>query len=105
MAVRGIGFFDAKGSYFRTPDEATLSDLSSLLGKIGEGDSLAPGIAKILLQRRREIEHIFADHDRMMTAAGNPSEVSAVPRISPVLVADKDARLGDVTPISDARKA
>jgi hypothetical protein len=65
MAMRGIGFFDAKGHYFKTPEEATLSDLASVLGRVGEGDSLAPGIAKTLLDKRHEIEKIFADHSDM----------------------------------------
>jgi len=65
MANSGIGYFDRRGEYFRTPEEATISDLSSLLGRIGEGDSLAPGIAAMLLERRTEIEEIFADHDKM----------------------------------------
>jgi hypothetical protein len=65
MANSGIGFFDRRGEYFRTPEEATISDLSSILGRIGEGDSIAPGIAVMLLDRRSEIEQIFAEHDRM----------------------------------------
>ena len=67
MANSGIGYFDRRGEYFRTPDEASISDLSGLLGRIGEGDSLAPGIAAMLLERRTEIEEIFADHDKMTT--------------------------------------
>lgn len=55
MARMGTGFFDAKGHYFKTPDEATISDLSAILGKIGDGESLAPGIAHTLLHRRSEI--------------------------------------------------
>jgi hypothetical protein len=66
MAVRGIGFFDAKGHYFKTPDEATMSDLASLLGRLGEGESLALGLAKTMLDRRHEIEKIFTDHDDMI---------------------------------------
>ncbi|MDC0887034.1 hypothetical protein OAS19_04515, partial [Altererythrobacter sp.] len=53
---------------FKTPEEATLSDLSSILGRIGEGDSLAPGISVMLLEKRAEIEAIFAEHDDMKTA-------------------------------------
>jgi hypothetical protein len=45
MAHKGIGYFDSRGHFFKTPEDATLSDLSMLLGRIGEGDSLAPGIA------------------------------------------------------------
>ncbi len=66
MAVRGVGYFDGKGVFHKHPEEATISDLAGILGRVGEGDSLAPGIAKILLEKRREIEHIFADHDAMI---------------------------------------
>lgn len=66
MAQRGTGFFDKKGQFFKTPEEATRSDLAALLGKIGEGESLAPGIAHTMLDRRSDIEKLFAEHDAMM---------------------------------------
>ena len=69
MAHKGIGFFDGRGHFFKTPDEATISDLSALLGRIGEGESLAPGIAQTLLNRRDELEKLFAEHDEMMAGA------------------------------------
>lgn len=72
MANRGIGFFDSKSQYFRTAQEATISDIAALLGRMGDGDSLAPAIAKIILDKRREIEHIFRDHDDMVQ--GGPSD-------------------------------
>ena len=65
MAHKGIGFFDNRGHFFKAPEDATCSDLAMLLGRIGEGDSLAPGIATLLLDRRADIEQIFADHDAM----------------------------------------
>ncbi len=65
MAHKGIGFFDSRGHMFKTPEDATLSDLALLLGRIGEGDSLAPGIATMLLERRKDIERIFAEHDEL----------------------------------------
>ena len=65
MAQRGVGYFDSKGHFFKNPAEATISDLASLLGQIGEGDSLAPGIAHMLLEKRAEVETIFAEHDLM----------------------------------------
>jgi hypothetical protein len=37
-----------------------------LLGRVGDGESLAPGIAHIMLEKRAEIERIFADHDSML---------------------------------------
>ncbi len=67
MARKGIGFFDERGHFFKTPDEATISDLAALLGKIGDGESLAPGIAQTLLSRREDLDRLFAEHDEMMS--------------------------------------
>lgn len=69
MAHKGIGFFDGRGHFFKTPDEATISDLAALLGRIGDGESLAPGIAQTLLCRRDDLERLFAEHDEMMKGA------------------------------------
>jgi hypothetical protein len=66
MAHTGTGYFNSKGQYFKSPAEATMSDLSGLLGRVGDGDSLAPGIAFIILEKRAEIENIFAEHDSML---------------------------------------
>jgi hypothetical protein len=66
MAHTGTGFFDRKGNFFKTARDATVSDLAGLLGQIGEGESLAPGIAFMMLERRAEIERLFAEHDKML---------------------------------------
>lgn len=66
MAHTGTGFFDRKGQFHKTPRDATVSDLAALLGQIGEGESLAPGIAYMLLERRGEIERLFGEHDLMV---------------------------------------
>jgi hypothetical protein len=66
MARKGVGFFDSKGQFFRSPEEATISDLAALLGRIGDGESLAPGIATTLLTRREDIEALFREHDAMV---------------------------------------
>ena len=83
MAHKGIGFFDSRGHMFKTPEEATLSDLALLLGRIGEGDSLAPGIANMLLERRDEIERIFAEHDdlKRVQAADRAENPAATLRV------------------------
>lgn len=66
MAHTGTGFFDRKGNFFKTAREATVSDIAGLLGQIGEGESLAPGIAYMLMERRADIERLFAEHDAML---------------------------------------
>ena len=80
MAHKGNGFFDGRGHFFKTPDEATISDLAALLGRIGDGDSLAPGIAQILLSRRDDLNRLFAEHDEMMRdAAANVAPIRTRP--------------------------
>jgi hypothetical protein len=82
MAHRGTGFFDSKGHFFKTPNDATVSDLASVLGKIGDGESLAPGIAQMILDRRGEIERLFAEHDAMM-ADYQPLRDGKITRLQP----------------------
>ncbi|MBD2842070.1 hypothetical protein [Erythrobacter rubeus] len=77
MAKRGTGYFDRRGHFFKTPRDATASDIAALLGQIGDGESLAPGIAHMLLDRRSDIERLFAEHDEMM--AEHESEGSTAP--------------------------
>ncbi len=89
MAHKGIGFFDGRGHFFKTADEATISDLSSLLGRIGDGESLAPGIAQTLLSRREELERMFAEHDEMVTGGqcGVGNNVAKLPtRTRPAVI-------------------
>ncbi len=82
MAVSKIGYFDEKGHFFRTPEDATLSDLASMLGKVGEGESLAPGIAKNLFEKRDEIERIFAAHDTMLENAPIRDNITPLRKVS-----------------------
>ncbi len=79
MAHTGTGFFDRKGNFFKSAREATASDLAALLGKIGDGESLAPGIANMLLERRTEIEQLFAEHDRMVEEEASMKATRAEP--------------------------
>jgi hypothetical protein len=82
MALRGIGFFDIRGQYFRTPDEATVSDLAAILGRIGEGEGLTQGIAKTLLEKRGDIERLFSDHDAMTVSGETGSNVTVIRKVS-----------------------
>lgn len=74
MAILGNGYFDARGHYFKTAEEATASDLAAILGRIGDGESLAPGIALMLIDRRKDIEEIFAQHDQMVAQSSQLPE-------------------------------
>ena len=71
MAKKGTGYFDRKGNFFKSSREATTSDLAAMLGQIGDGESLAPGIAITILEKRAEIEQLFAEHDAMTSEAAD----------------------------------
>ncbi|MFM5953500.1 MAG: hypothetical protein ACKOPE_04260 [Novosphingobium sp.] len=90
MAQKGIGYFDSRGHFFKSPEEATASDIAVLLGKIGEGESLAPGIANLLLDKRVELERLFAEHDELKIE----QELARQAAI---------ARSGNVTPLANSR--
>ena len=85
MAKRGTGYFDRKGHFFKTPREATASDLAAMLGQIGDGESLAPGIALTLIERRGDIERLFAEHDAMLAEeqADGDAKVATLPTSRP----------------------
>ncbi|MBV7267305.1 hypothetical protein [Erythrobacter ani] len=81
MAKRGTGYFDRRGNFFKSPRDATASDIAALLGQIGDGESLAPGIAHMLLERRSDIERLFEEHDEMMAEqepAKSPSSLTDI---------------------------
>ncbi len=97
MARRGVGYFDKKGHFFKNPDDATTSDLSALLGQIGEGDSLAPGIAHMLLDKRAELEAIFAEHDAMIADLEEGNVASIGDHSNVAVLADHDPSAQDKT--------
>lgn len=63
MAKKDTAFFDNKGAYFKTPDEATISDIAYILGKIGDSDGPAYGLAKTIFENREKLELAFAEYD------------------------------------------
>lgn len=65
MAKAAQYFEDDKGQPHKTPEAAIASDLAGILGKVGEGESIAPGIARTLIEKRELIEGAFAQLDEM----------------------------------------
>lgn len=77
MAHIGTCFFDSKGNIHKSAMEAAKADLACIIGRIGEKDSLAPGIANVILEKRAEIEKVFLDFDDMAKAAPNVVHIAA----------------------------
>lgn len=77
MAKTGTCFIDNAGKAHTTPEEAVLADISALIGtkgRDGQAAGMAPGIAKLILENRAEIEASFRELDAM--TAPQPSHAA-----------------------------
>lgn len=70
MAKVSRSFLDNKGEFHKTPDAATISDLAAVLGRMGDDGGMAAGVARLILDKRAEIEAAFAEHDVMLEQIG-----------------------------------
>lgn len=68
MAKVVQAYADNRGKRHDTPTDATISDLAAVLGRISLDAGIAGGIAKLILEKRAEIEQVFAQHDAMNQA-------------------------------------
>lgn len=66
MATECTAYRDNKGSLHATPERATLADLANVLGRVGEEGGMTAGVAKLIFEKRDEIERVFAEHDEML---------------------------------------
>lgn len=66
MAKVVTAFADNSGAIHAAPIDAILVDLTAVLGRIGAEGGLTTGLAQIILDKRTEIETIFADLDAMV---------------------------------------
>lgn len=69
MATECTAYRDGKGSLHPTPDRATLADLADVLGRVGEEGGMTAGVAKLIFEKREDIERVFAEHDVMLCNA------------------------------------
>ncbi|MBA4751082.1 MAG: hypothetical protein H2055_02470 [Sphingopyxis sp.] len=68
MATECTAYRDVKGGLHSTPEKATLADLASVLGRVGEEGGMTAGVAKLIFEKRDEIERVFREHDEMLGA-------------------------------------
>lgn len=67
MATQCIAFRDSKGGLHASLEKATLEDLAGVLGRVGEEGGMTAGVAKLIFEKRLEIERIFAEHDQLVS--------------------------------------
>lgn len=68
MASECTAYRDAKGGLHSSPEKATLEDLASVLGRVGDEGGMTAGVARMIYDKRAEIERIFAEHDSIVAA-------------------------------------
>lgn len=67
MAKSIEAYLDNRGNLHLTPNSAIIADLAAVLGRVGEEGGLTEGVARLILERRAEIEQAFADLDELDT--------------------------------------
>lgn len=71
MAIEYTACRDGKGGLHSTSDNA---DLAGVLGRVGKEGGTIADVAKLLFEKREEIERVFAEQDRMIEAAATASD-------------------------------
>ena len=61
---------DDKGALLPTPERATLADLAHVLGRVGEEGGMTAGVAKLIFEKREEVERIYG-HGLIWGACGD----------------------------------
>ena len=80
MARAVEAYQDERGNLHDSPTSAIVADIAAALGRVGEEGGLTNGVAKLILEKRSEIEQAFADYDSLEHGCTAISEVIDHPR-------------------------
>lgn len=69
VANECIAYRDSKGGLHASAEKATLEDLAGVLGRVGDEGGMTAGVARMIFDKRAEIERVFAEHDSIMASA------------------------------------
>lgn len=72
MASECTAYRDIKGGLHSSPEKATLEDLAGVLGRVGDEGGMTAGVARMIFDKRAEIERVFAEHDAITTRGESP---------------------------------
>ncbi len=68
MANECIAYRDSKGGLHGSPERASLEDLAAVLGRVGDEGGMTAGVARMIFDKRQEIERVFAEYDGMIAS-------------------------------------
>ncbi|HTK73023.1 MAG TPA: hypothetical protein VL331_11055 [Croceibacterium sp.] len=75
MAKAIEAYRDERGNLHHSPASAIVADIAAALGRVGDEGGLTVGVAKLIMEKRAEIEQAFADYDALEKAADGLAEV------------------------------
>lgn len=65
MAKSIQAYLDNRGHLHTSPKSAVIGDITHALGRVGDEGGLTEGVARLILEKREEIERAFADLDAL----------------------------------------
>lgn len=65
MAKSIQAYLDNRGHLHTSPTSAVIGDITHALGRVGEEGGLTEGVARLILEKREEIELAFAELDAL----------------------------------------
>jgi hypothetical protein len=80
MAKAIEAYRDERGALHHSPESAIVADIAAALGRVGDEGGLTVGVAKLILEKRAEIEQAFADFDRLNAGERYLAEVVDHPK-------------------------
>ena len=66
MAISIKAYRDNRGHVHDSASDAVIADIAAALGRVGDEGGLTNGVAKLILDKREQIERAFEDLDRLL---------------------------------------
>lgn len=92
MAKSIQAYLDNQGNLHTSPKSAVIGDIAYALGRVGEEGGLTEGVARLILEKRAEIENAFGDLDELDT-------------IEPVPIDQASAEIVEILDLEERRGA
>lgn len=70
MAKVVEAYMDERGHLHASASNAIIADIAAVLGRIGDEGGLTAGLAKLVIEKRAELEKAFADYDALVLGKG-----------------------------------
>ena len=80
MATAVEAYRDGRGHLHLDPSSAIIADIAAALGRVGDEGGLTQGVAKLILEKRAEIEEAFADLDKLEMNSAQLLDLNDYPR-------------------------